>query len=61
MDEWVRLFASRNEMAIEYAALLRDREMTWEGWPVLNRAIVDRWNKAGLSYVKRKAWALHAR
>src|SRR6476620_1568422 len=54
MDEWVSLFASRDELAEEYANLLRDREPTWSGWPVLNLAIMDRWSESGLRYVKSK-------
>lgn len=56
MDEWVSLFASRDELAVEYAKLLRDHPATWAGWPTLNLAIIDRWSESGLAYIKREAW-----
>ncbi len=55
-DEWVALFASRDELAVEYGKLLRSRPATWPGWIVLNLAIVNRWSPAGLAYVKKRAW-----
>lgn len=57
MDEWVALFASRDELAVEYARLLRDNGPAWPTWPTLNLAIIDRWSESGLSYIKRKAWS----
>lgn len=58
IDEWVALFASRDELAVEYARLLIEREPNWGVWPLLNVAILERWSLSGLAYVKRKAWAL---
>lgn len=58
MDEWVALFASRDELAREYARLLTSRGVDDGMWPVLNLAIMDRWSRGGLVYIKRKAWAL---
>lgn len=58
MDEWVFLFASRDELAVEYAELLRSRPATWPTWVVLNLAIMDRWSRSGLEYVKRRAWKI---
>ncbi len=57
MDEWVALFATRDEIAVEYGKLLRDRLSSWPTWIVLNMAIVDRWSESGLSYIKTRAWA----
>lgn len=37
VDEWVALFASRDEFARQYARM-------WDGWPVINRAILRRWS-----------------
>lgn len=56
MDRWVALFASRDEMAVEYARLLAANGPTWKSWPTLNLAIIDRWSQSGLAYIKRKAW-----
>lgn len=58
MDKWVGLFASRDEIAVEYARLLRFEGTGWKSWPTLNLAIIDRWSPSGLEYVKRKAWKL---
>jgi hypothetical protein len=58
MDEWVALFASRDELAYEYARLIEHRAPTDGMWPVLNLAIMDRWSRSGLTYIKRKAWSL---
>jgi hypothetical protein len=60
MDKWVRMFATRDELAVEYAKLLRDRGPHWKTWPILNIAIVDRWSASGLVYIKKKAWKLAA-
>ena len=60
MDEWVHLFASRDEIAEAYADLLVEKPATWGVWPTLNLAIMDRWSRSGLEYVKRRAWRLAA-
>jgi hypothetical protein len=57
MDDWVALFASREEMAVEYAKLLGRVPVGSGIWPVLNLAIIDRWSVSGLAYIKGKAWA----
>lgn len=57
-DEWVSLYANRDELAEEYAALLRTNGATWPGWEMLNRAIIRRWSMAALRYIKDKAWKL---
>ncbi len=57
MDEWVALFASRDEMAVEYGSCLRQFTADWDRWPDFNAAILRRWSPAGLEYIKRKAWS----
>ena len=61
MDEWVFLFASRDEMAYAYADLLANKGPEWKTWPTLNLAIIDRWSESGLRYIKREAWRRAAR
>ena len=56
MDEWVGRFATRDEIAVEYARLLANGP-AWP-WATLNLAIVDRWSMSGLRYIKEKAWKL---
>lgn len=58
LDEWVALFASRNEMAEAYADLLQTYGADWKAWPTLNLAIMDRWSESGLRYIKDRAWKL---
>jgi hypothetical protein len=58
MDEWVALFASRNDLAEEYARILRREGPSWKTWATLNLAIVDRWSVAGLTYIKNRAWKI---
>jgi hypothetical protein len=59
-DKWLSLFASRNEVAIEYARMLKLRGASWTGWGYVNKAILRRWSPAGLRYIKEKAWKLAA-
>lgn len=56
MDKWVARFATRDELAIEYGALLRRNGPSWNGWLALNLAIMDRWSQSGLDYIKKRAW-----
>ena len=58
MDEWISLFASRDEVADEYASCLRDFPPEWDRWSDFNAAILRRWSPAGLRYIKEKAWQL---
>lgn len=48
---------SRNSIALTYAFGLRSRENI--DWAKVNAAIVERWSKAGLKYIKERAWKLH--
>ena len=57
-DEWLRLFANRDEVAEEYADVLRSTGVDWGGWREFNAAILRRWSPAGLRYIKEKAWKL---
>lgn len=57
-DEWIRLFANRNDLAEEYAATLRQCGPSWEGWHEINEAILRRWSMAGLKYIKARAWKI---
>lgn len=57
-DEWLLLFANRNEVAQEYAELLVANGPTWPGWKQINDAISRRWSMAGLRYIKERAWKI---
>ena len=53
-DEWVSLFATRDELSREYLGHAP------EAYSALNAAILRRWSPAGLRYIKEKAWKLVA-
>jgi hypothetical protein len=57
-DEWMALYANRDEVADEYARLLRVAGTAWDGWQAFNEAILRRWSMAGLRYIKTKAWKI---
>jgi hypothetical protein len=57
-DEWLSLFANRNEVATEYARMIRLHGLEWGGYRFVNEAILRRWSLAGLEYIKNRAWAL---
>lgn len=49
---------TRDDVAVEYADVLAFRHLV--DWPGINRAIIARWSKSGLEYIKRAAWKLRA-
>lgn len=55
IDQWVALFANRDEMAWEYARWIAN-EFT-NDWGQINEAIIRRWSVSGLLYIKRRAWS----
>jgi len=59
MDRYVAGFKNRDEMAVEYARIMREQGLQHAYLP-LNLAIMDRWSKSGLEYIKTKAWKLAA-
>lgn len=59
-DEWLTLFANRDEVAAEYASCLA-RGADWPHWRAFNGAILRRWSPAGLRYIKEKAWRIAER
>jgi hypothetical protein len=55
-DDWVASYRNRDEVAADYAALIRAHGSAWEEWRPLNNAIIRRWSLAGLVYIKTQAW-----
>jgi len=44
----------RDDIVATYRfALISSEEIDW---PVVNHAIIDRWSRSGLKYIKNKAW-----
>jgi len=48
--------ATRDDIALSYAFCLNSSENP--SFAKINRAIIDRWSRAALRYIKRKAWKL---
>lgn len=46
----------REDAALVYAQALHSRDPI--DWPSLNRAILKRWSRAGLAYIKARAWKI---
>jgi len=62
MDEWLSLFANRNEVAEEYARALRIHGLSGSyDYGPFNQAILRRWSMAGLKYIKERAWKIATR
>lgn len=45
----------RANVALTYAFGLRQGGVDW---PTVNRAIVERWSRSGLEWIKHRAWGL---
>ena len=48
---------TRKEMAEVYAKAIQI-EVGYIDWPILNRAIMDRWSRSGLRFIKERAWRI---
>ena len=46
---------TRDEMAEYYREFLEDLDVDWSA---VNTAIMQRWSRTGLSYIKRRAWGV---
>jgi hypothetical protein len=54
LDEIAYPGTTRDDAAQRYGWALQRDDINW---PVVNEAIIARWSKSALSYIKRKAWA----
>lgn len=54
IHDFVSVPKNRDEMALCYSDLLEG--MIAVDWPLLNGAIIERWSRSGLDYIKREAW-----
>lgn len=51
VNDWA---ARRVDVAMSYAAAIRyERDIDW---PRVNAAIIEKWSKSGLEWIKREAW-----
>lgn len=53
--ELVRTARGRNDVAVVYRDHLTDPDVNWGA---VNRAIMLRWSRAALIYIKEQAWRL---
>lgn len=53
--EAVRNAENRDQMAEAYSTYVEDDDGAVD-WPAVNAAIVERWSKAALNYIKAEAW-----
>jgi hypothetical protein len=44
----------REDIAASYALAMKTPDKV--DWPKVNRAIIDRWSKSGLVFIKERAW-----
>ena len=56
LDEVADPKMKRNDIVATYALALTTMEEV--DWPVVNRAIIDRWSLSALTYIKDRAWRL---
>jgi len=49
----------RRDVALTYAMALVARETV--GWHAVNKAIIERWSKSGLMWIKKQAWRIAGR
>ena len=47
---------TRDDVALTYAFAIR--QQAGMDWPVVNRAVVERWSLSALRYIKERAWKL---
>ena len=55
MQEIADKRVKRRSVAMTYALALRSSEKT--DWPKVNRAIIDRWSRSALDWIKKQAWS----
>ena len=48
---------TRRSIALTYAFCIRDHQSVVD-WGRINKAIIKRWSKSGLQFIKRMAWKL---
>lgn len=49
----------RDDIALTYCLALRSSESNKIDWAKVNTAIMNRWSKSGLIYIKERAWKLY--
>ena len=47
---------TRNSLALTYAFAIRSGEAV--NWEQVNKAIIERWSRSALEYIKQRAWGI---
>ena len=47
----------RDDIAMAYARELHGESLV--DWPAVNAAVIERWSRSGLSYIKKRAWRIY--
>lgn len=56
LDEINHPQTRRNDVAKTYSMALRSSEAGTMDWSKVNKAIIDRWSKHALQWIKTRAW-----
>lgn len=57
LDEIAMPDCKRRDIAMTYALALKSSERDSVDWPKVNAAIIARWSRSGLGWIKDKAWS----
>lgn len=59
VEEVNRKKNTRDDISLLYAAAIKEHE-AGDGfaWSIVNEAIISRWSKSALAYIKKAAWEL---
>ena len=50
----------RDDVVPNYAQWIMEEDDGYrQDWYAINKAIIDKWSKSALSYIKERAWKLH--
>ena len=57
LDEISNPKIKRNDVTQTYALAVRSSEANKVDWAKVNKAIMDRWSRSALHYIKDRAWS----
>ena len=55
---FVHAAKKREDVAVRYAELMIEHGAEWEGYRIVNSAIVGRWSMGALVFIKERAWKI---
>ena len=57
LDEIEMKELKRIDVAKTYALILKSSERNIVDWPKVNKAIINKWSRSGLEWIKEMAWS----